>query len=407
MEAIIPSKIARIEIPNTDWAVTEIVPISQSGMVKTGSVTISKVGVPRRRLNWRALNASEGRWIIDGDGAELPSGGRVPDVKKFPFSLEPTFNNGLKHIIADWLNEQIGYSKKNGTPVEGTTVPTNTESEVSTKDDTRAKTFAPVSAVEIRPPTLAPTPSSEILSLQSNVSLAQVSGTHETDGGQSSADGNGSLNGQRVASIGGSKVSPFMRTPERDASRERNSRLSPSEVYLSLTKGHKLTCDWIALHSSSTSIETAKALGISNGAMNARMNAIYFQFGVSKRVELLEKLRIATQGLASTPPETPQPEVEKPSTHEEQAETPAVAVEDIPQSGPKYVPPVQPLVPAQIPKSEDDELPYAVTQLKMLSTAVECLRRMLASEFEIDYSPHVNTNGIVDTATVNIRRIRT
>ncbi|MSR78972.1 MAG: hypothetical protein EXS59_02390 [Candidatus Taylorbacteria bacterium] len=367
----IPGGIERTEIPNTGWFVIEILPISQSCTIKTGNVTVAKAGGKRQRLNWIAVNKGDGRWDIDGDGAELPSGDRISDAKTYPFTMDPTFNDGLKRIISDWLNERAG-NKRNGDDI----------------------------ATILPPPAQARDHDS---SVQTKLTVPEYC-----------VESNDSAVGTGITGLISSpgQNSGFIDTSQRDIQRRLNNGKQPADVYRSLSKIHRSTYDYLVLHPSDTSMQIATALGIARPALNARLTLIFFEFGVHKREELIDKLRLAFPSkkagfftgfstMSATALEASERTQEHGLVHPDKSTT-----VDIPQSASSYVPGLTvPNTEQGFAEGVPDDLPFAVSQLQFLSTALECLRRAIAGRFAMSYEPSVNEQGRVEGATVHIRNI--
>ena len=98
-----------IAVPNTDWTVTEILPISLSGGVKTGSVRVSCCGSREgpRLFRWKADHIANSHWHVMGEGALTQSGARVPNISEYPFMMDSPFNRGLSEILSRFLDEQF------------------------------------------------------------------------------------------------------------------------------------------------------------------------------------------------------------------------------------------------------------------------------------------------------------
>ncbi|GEM_PF-2788616 len=96
---------------HTDWKAMEVTIFSQAGRVYTGTVlTVNiKESSERKRHNFKATYIGEGHFKIQGEGASLRNGQKVPDSEAYPFSMDPFFNNGLKMYITEIV---AGYAKK-------------------------------------------------------------------------------------------------------------------------------------------------------------------------------------------------------------------------------------------------------------------------------------------------------
>ncbi len=82
---------------------------SEIGQIFKGEIIVN-ISSKKHQFRWEAKYGGEGRWSVGGEGATV-RGARVPNRSEFPFTMDPLFNNGLREVIANLLNEHRKLSK--------------------------------------------------------------------------------------------------------------------------------------------------------------------------------------------------------------------------------------------------------------------------------------------------------
>ncbi len=103
-------------IPGTDYEAGDIVRLSADGSVHSGSLSLKSEHGPAQRYTWTANPLAEGRWQIAGEGALTATGKRVPNRQDYPFSMDPIVNQGLRHMISEFLNRPHGGNGNGAVP---------------------------------------------------------------------------------------------------------------------------------------------------------------------------------------------------------------------------------------------------------------------------------------------------
>ncbi|MCR4311145.1 MAG: hypothetical protein NUV54_01065, partial [Candidatus Taylorbacteria bacterium] len=190
------------------------------------------------------------------------------------------------------------------------------------------------------------------------------------------------------------------RSPDRDRTREENAKKSAATVYGKLRYPMQRVCDVVRENPQSTKEELAKILNITPTKLTGRLHKIYFVFGVFGKTELRQRLLTV-----STPEPTRSDAMEVMDSIS--LEAPVRASDE---AGERNSPVDDPEIQKsqlrttgnRCEKVEDDD-PFAVTQMAELVRAIECLRRGIACNFTIEYSPRVDSRGTVTGATVEIK----